>query len=118
MCAGPGGDERHLLCAAHGLSVEYAAGDKAVLVFLGGPALQEGTEAGVFEALWRKGLLVCDGLRGTDWSWLARDKRPGQGAAGRGRKTGPSPADRGKRRVKRSVLTDGRGVPPGAVIEG
>jgi hypothetical protein len=44
MCAGPGGDERYLLCAAHRLSVEYAAGDKAVLVFLGAPALQEGTE--------------------------------------------------------------------------
>ena len=35
-----------------------------------------------------------------------------------GGKTGPNPTDRGKRGVKRSVLTDGRGVPLGAVIEG
>jgi transposase len=35
-----------------------------------------------------------------------------------GGKTGPSPTDRGKRGVKRSVLTDGLGVPLGAVIDG
>ena len=35
-----------------------------------------------------------------------------------GGKTGPNPTDRGKRGVKRSVLTDGRGVPLGAVIDG
>lgn len=41
----------------------------------------------------------------------------GQGAPGWG-KTGPNPTDRGKRGVKRSVLTDGRGVPLGAAIDG
>ena len=35
-----------------------------------------------------------------------------------GKKTGPSPTDRGKRGVKRSVLTDGRGVPLGAAVDG
>jgi putative transposase len=35
-----------------------------------------------------------------------------------GKKTGPNPTDRGKRGVKRSLLTDGRGVPLGAVIDG
>lgn len=35
-----------------------------------------------------------------------------------GKKTGRNPTDRGKHGVKRSVLTDGRGVPVGAVIEG
>ena len=35
-----------------------------------------------------------------------------------GKKTGPDPTDRGKRGVKRSLLTDGRGVPLGAVIDG
>jgi putative transposase len=35
-----------------------------------------------------------------------------------GGKTGPNPTDRGKRGVKRSVLTDGRGVPLGATIDG
>ena len=33
-------------------------------------------------------------------------------------KTGRNPTDRGKRGVKRSILTDGRGVPLGAVIDG
>ena len=35
-----------------------------------------------------------------------------------GGKAGPDPTDRGKRGVKRSVLTDGRGVPLGAAIDG
>ena len=35
-----------------------------------------------------------------------------------GGKTGPNPTDRGKRGVKRALLTDGRGVPLGAVIDG
>jgi putative transposase len=35
-----------------------------------------------------------------------------------GKKTGGNPTDRGKRGVKRSVLTDGRGVPLGVVIDG
>jgi putative transposase len=34
-----------------------------------------------------------------------------------GKKTGRNPTDRGKRGVKRSVLTDGRGVPLAAVID-
>ena len=35
-----------------------------------------------------------------------------------GGKTGPTPTDRGKRGVKRSLLTDGRGVPLAAVVDG
>lgn len=35
-----------------------------------------------------------------------------------GKKTGPNPTDRGKKGVKRSVLTDGRGIPIGVVIAG
>ena len=35
-----------------------------------------------------------------------------------GGKTGPNPTDRGKRGVKRSVLTDGYGVPIGVAIAG
>jgi transposase len=35
-----------------------------------------------------------------------------------GGKTGPNPTDRGKRGVKRSLLTDARGVPLAAVIDG
>ena len=35
-----------------------------------------------------------------------------------GEKTGPNPTDRAKRGVKRSVLTDGRGVPVAGVLDG
>jgi hypothetical protein len=35
-----------------------------------------------------------------------------------GEKTGPNPTDRGKSGVKRSVLTEGHGVPIGLTIEG
>ena len=35
-----------------------------------------------------------------------------------GGKTGRNPTDRGKRGVKRSLLTDGRGVPLGAAVDG
>jgi len=41
-----------------------------------------------------------------------------QGAAGRGKKTGKNPTDRGKLGVKRSVLIDGRGVPIGVAVDG
>ena len=35
-----------------------------------------------------------------------------------GKKTGPNPTDRGKRGTKRSVLTDGRGLPLGLAVAG
>jgi transposase len=34
---------------------------------------REWTEAGVFEAFWRQGLIEYDGLKGIDWSWLSMD---------------------------------------------
>jgi transposase len=46
---------------------------------------QEWTEAGVFEAFWRKGLLAYDGLRGIDWSWLALDGAMGKAPLGGGK---------------------------------
>ena len=78
---------------------------------------QEWVTAGVFAAFWRQGLLAYDAVQGIDWDWLALDGAMGKAPLGR-EKTGPNPTDRGKRGVKRSVLTDGRGVPLGAVIDG
>src|SRR5258706_680161 len=50
---------------------------------------------------------------------LARDGRgTDQSAAGRGKKTGPNPTDRGKSGVKRSLLVEGHGVPLGLVADG
>jgi len=78
---------------------------------------QEWTAAGVFEAFWREGLLAYDALNGIDWAWLALDGAMGKAPLG-GEKTGRNPTDRGKRGVKRSVLTDARGVPLAALIDG
>jgi putative transposase len=78
---------------------------------------QEWGAAGVFAAFWREGLLAYDALWGIDWTWLALDGAMGKAPLG-GEKTGRNPTDRGKRGVKRSVLTDGRGVPLGAAIDG
>jgi transposase len=56
------------------------------------------TEAGVFDAFWRTGLVKYDGLKGIDWSWLSMDgamtKAPVAGSKkpGRIRRIGASEA--------------------------
>jgi putative transposase len=57
---------------------------------------QEWTQAGVFEELWRQGLLKLDELGGIDWSWLALDGAQGKAPLG-GEETGPNPTDRAKK---------------------
>ena len=42
----------------------------------------------------------------------------GQGPARRRGKTGPNPTDRGKQGVKRSLLTDGQGLPLAVALDG
>jgi putative transposase len=44
--------------------------------------------------------------------------RPDQGAVGRDKKTGRNPTDRGKQGVKRSLLTEARGIPLAVAVEG
>ena len=78
---------------------------------------QEWVAAGVFEAFWRAGLLAYDALQGIDRAWLALDGAMGKAPLGGG-KTGRNPTERGKAGVKRLVLSDGRGVPLGATIDG
>ena len=78
---------------------------------------QEWAEAGVFEMFWREGLLAYDAVKGIDWTWLSLDGAMAKAPLGGG-KTGPNPTDRGKKGVKRSVLTDGRGTPVGVAIAG
>jgi putative transposase len=74
-------------------------------------------QAGVFRAIWAAGLLEYEELHGIEWEWQAADgvmtKAPFGGAA-----TGPNPTDRGKAGVKRSLLTDGAGIPLAVVIDG
>ncbi len=78
---------------------------------------QEWERAGVFRKLWEAGLAEYEELRGIEWAWQAADgamtKAPFGGAA-----TGPNPTDRGKRGVKRSLLTDGAGIPLAVVVDG
>src|SRR5579863_1597015 len=76
---------------------------------------QDWERAGLFKALWQVGLQDYDELIGIQWEWQAVDgamtKAPFAHAA-----TGRNPTDRGKQGVKRSLLTDGAGIPLALVI--
>ena len=78
---------------------------------------QEWVAARVFLELWRVGLERYDELKGLDWSWLSLDGAMTKSPLG-GEKTGANPTDRGKRGVKRSLLTDAQGVPVGLALGG
>jgi putative transposase len=78
---------------------------------------QEWTEAGVFRGLGKSGLVAYEALKGMDWEWLARDDAMTNAPLG-GEKVGKHPTDRGKIGAKRSVLTEGGGVPLGLAVEG
>ena len=54
------------------------------------------------------------GSSGTGWPWTGRSRK----RRWAGKKTGPNPTDRGKSGVKRSLVTEGHGVPIGLVTEG
>ena len=78
---------------------------------------QEWVEAGVFLKLWQVGVEQFDELHGIDWAWLSMDGVMTKAPLG-GAETGPNPTDRAKSGVKRSLLTEGHGVPLGLTIEG
>ena len=75
-----------------------------------------------FEELWRVGLVEYDDLEGIEWEWQALQdgamtKAPlGRGASGEA--TGNNPTDRAKMGTKRSMLTDGAGIPLAVAVEG
>lgn len=78
---------------------------------------QEWVEAGVFLRLWQAGVERFDELKGIDWAWLSMDGAMTKAPLG-GEDTGPNPTDRAKSGVKRSLLTEGHGVPLGLAVEG
>jgi transposase len=78
---------------------------------------QEWVEAGVFLKLWQAGVEQFDELKGIDWAWLSMDGAMTKAPLG-GEDTGPNPTDRAKSGVKRSLLTEGQGVPVGLAVEG
>lgn len=71
--------------------------------------------SGVFHRLWKRGLLFYDEEVGIRWTWQSMDGAMTKAPLG-GEATGPNPTDRAKRGVKRSLQTDGAGVPIGLVI--
>jgi putative transposase len=73
--------------------------------------------AGVFERLWQAGLSAYDAEKGIEWEWQAMDGVMTKAPLGQ-EDTGPNPTDRAKDGVKRSLLTDGRGVPLGVAVAG
>jgi putative transposase len=62
-------------------------------------------------------LFEYDDLRGIDWEWQAMDGAMTKAPLG-GEATGKNPTDRAKIGTKRSLLTDGRGVPVGLEVAG
>ena len=70
------------------------------------------TALGIFEELWTQALLIYDEEQGLNWQWQAADGVMTKAPLG-GKKTGRNPTDRGKIGTKRSLLTDGSGIPVG-----
>jgi Transposase DDE domain len=74
----------------------------------------EWIELGVLETLRGIALEAYDRMVGLEPSELAVDSCITKAPCG-GHKAGPSPVDRGKRGIKRSVVVDGKGIPLGCV---
>ena len=74
-------------------------------------------EAGVFYRLWHEALKLYDDKVGIEWLWQALDGAMTKAPLG-GEATGRNPTDQGKQGVKRSLLSDGRGVPLAVAVEG
>jgi transposase len=62
-------------------------------------------------------LFEYDELQGIQWQWQAMDGAMAKAPLG-GEATGKNPTDRAKLGTKRSVLTDGAGVPLAVVVSG
>lgn len=78
---------------------------------------REWLQAGGFYEFWRLGLLAYDALVGLDFKWMSLDGAMTKAPLG-GEKTGPNPTDRAKQGTKRSLLTEGHGVPLAVVVAG
>ena len=95
---------------------------KALPRALGAPStvharFQEWRRAGVFERMWRAGLMEYDAKKGLNWEWQAMDGAMTKAPLG-GEATGRNPTDRGKSGTKRSLLTDGHGIPLAVAVAG
>jgi putative transposase len=78
---------------------------------------QEWVRLGIFHQLWQTVLRHYDHLIGIDWNWLAVDGATTKAPLG-GEGTGANPTDRSKSGTKRSVMTDGNGIPLAVQVSG
>jgi putative transposase len=78
---------------------------------------QHWAELGIFEQLWDLAVQVYDDLIGLERAWQSVDCAMTKAPLG-GEKTGKNPTDRGKLGAKRSLQTDGNGIPIGLAIGG
>ena len=67
--------------------------------------------------MWRVGLAEYDELEGIEWEWQAVDGVMTKAPLGRDA-SGKNPTDRAKLGTKRSMLTDGAGIPLSVAVEG
>jgi putative transposase len=74
-------------------------------------------QKGFFLRLWQAGLQMYDELEGIQWEWQAVDGAMTKAPLGKSA-TGANPTDRGKKGTRRSLLTDGAGIPLAMVIDG
>ena len=72
---------------------------------------------GIFEQIWAEALKVYDDLKGLEWQWQSVDGAMTKAPLG-GEATGANPTDRGKEGTKRSLLTEGKGIPIAVVADG
>jgi putative transposase len=78
---------------------------------------QEWEQKGFFKVLWQAGRTEYDEVQGIEWEWQSVDRAMTKAPFGKGA-TGPNPTDRAKQGVKRSMLTDGAGIPLAIVVDG
>jgi putative transposase len=67
-------------------------------------------ELGIFKKMWEAALEIYDDSEGLDWEWQSVDGAMTKSPPG-GEGTGPNPTDRAKQGTKRSLMTDGNGIP-------
>jgi transposase len=75
---------------------------------------QEWEQSGFFRSLWQQGLMKYDDLAGIDWEWQSIDGCKVESPLGQDA-VGPSPVDRGKKRVRAALA---RGRSRGAAVAG
>jgi len=78
---------------------------------------QEWQRVELFETMWQSGLLEYDIKKGLEWEWQAIDGAMTKAPLG-GDGTGAKPTDRGKKGTKRSLLTEGKGIPLSVAVDG